>query len=255
LVSGGGTFDNDIKVWDIQSGHCIQTLRGHQDSVYSLESLPSGELVSADYKGVVKIWDLSSGRCLDTVKAHAGPVNSLKRVSIPGEDGGSQWASCSDDGKIKIWHLINGRGRCLKTLEGHKSEVYSIQFLSPDKLVSCSSDEGIKFWDLLTGECVNTWKSQGISTAIELLPNGYLVSNAITGRKYAIKIWNLKTGTSVIEVVLEDSIARFKSLSNGKLVCGFQGGTALQVLDLRPITHALEAKESFQNTVKKCSVM
>ena len=49
------------------------------------------------------------------------------------------------DNTIKIWDA--NTGACLKTLEGHTDEVYSVAY-SPDgtKIISCSYDTTIKIW-------------------------------------------------------------------------------------------------------------
>src|SRR2546430_2103949 len=38
------SYDNTIKIWDLQSGKCHQTLNQHQDLSYALLQLPSGLL-------------------------------------------------------------------------------------------------------------------------------------------------------------------------------------------------------------------
>jgi len=61
--------DCTVKIWDANSGECLQTLMGHSDFVHSVAFLPhSSRLASASSDGTVRIWDASSGECLQTLK-------------------------------------------------------------------------------------------------------------------------------------------------------------------------------------------
>ena len=59
---------------------------------------------------------------------------------------------------IKLWDVK--QGKCLKTLQGHASQIWSVAF-SPDgqTLASSSADETIKLWDVNTGKCWRTLKA------------------------------------------------------------------------------------------------
>ena len=53
-----GSADNTIKIWDIVTGKCEQTLEGHQDFVRSICILPKNKLASCSIDKTIKIWDL-----------------------------------------------------------------------------------------------------------------------------------------------------------------------------------------------------
>jgi WD40 repeat protein len=60
--------------------------------------------------------------------------------------------------RYKLWNVH--LGTCLKVLEGHANEVWSVTWsLDGQTLVSGSTDETIKFWDVETGVCIKTFKS------------------------------------------------------------------------------------------------
>lgn len=52
-------------------------------------------------------------------------------------------------------------GTCLKVLQGHANEVWSVAW-SPEgrTLLSSSTDETIRFWDTDTGECTKILRSR-----------------------------------------------------------------------------------------------
>src|SRR5262249_1998539 len=57
-----GSYDKTIKVWDLDAGNEILTLRGHTDSVTSLVLSPDGKrLYSGSKDTTIKVWDLNAG--------------------------------------------------------------------------------------------------------------------------------------------------------------------------------------------------
>jgi hypothetical protein len=59
--------DRTVKIWDAQSGACVQTFEGHSDSVTSAAFSSDGRRVaSASHDKTVMIWDAQSGACVQT---------------------------------------------------------------------------------------------------------------------------------------------------------------------------------------------
>ncbi|MGZ3633495.1 MAG: WD40 repeat domain-containing protein, partial [Parachlamydiaceae bacterium] len=54
LASGSG--DKTIKIWDLESGSCLQTLEGHANSMEALAPLSDGTLASGSWDETIKIW-------------------------------------------------------------------------------------------------------------------------------------------------------------------------------------------------------
>ena len=58
LFSGGNT-DNEIMVWDTETGERTQTLSGHEGGTFSIKALHSGtQLISVGKDSKLKLWDL-----------------------------------------------------------------------------------------------------------------------------------------------------------------------------------------------------
>ncbi len=72
-------------------------------------------------------------------------VNIVKIIS------NDKCATGSDDGKIRIWDLHNGK--CVKIIEAHPLNVKNILVLSDGKIVSCCSIM-LKIWDPITYSCI-----------------------------------------------------------------------------------------------------
>src|SRR5437764_264688 len=57
-----GSWDETIKLWDVQSGKERITLKGHTSFVYAVAFSPDGKtLASASTDGMVKQWDVPTG--------------------------------------------------------------------------------------------------------------------------------------------------------------------------------------------------
>ena len=99
-----GSWDKTIKIWDMQSGECLNTLEGHSSYVESVVISPDGKtIVSGDHNGTIKIWDMKNTKCLNTLKLHSGYVRSVA-ISLNGKT----IVSVSDDEIIRIWDIQSG---------------------------------------------------------------------------------------------------------------------------------------------------
>ena len=54
-----GSEDKTVKLWDVTSGECLQTLEGHSDRpVYSVSFSPDGtKVASGSWDKTIKIWE------------------------------------------------------------------------------------------------------------------------------------------------------------------------------------------------------
>ena len=83
LVSG--SRDATLRVWDIQSGHCLHVLIGHVAAVRCVQ-YDGRRVVSGAYDYQVKIWDPESETCLQTLSGHTNRVYSLQVSSTAKSD-------------------------------------------------------------------------------------------------------------------------------------------------------------------------
>ena len=67
LVSGSD--DNTIKLWDVETGQEIRTLKGHDSFVTSVNFSPDGKtLVSGSWDKTIKLWNVETGQEIRTLK-------------------------------------------------------------------------------------------------------------------------------------------------------------------------------------------
>jgi WD40 repeat protein/predicted Ser/Thr protein kinase len=94
-----GSDDNTIKLWDVNTGQLIRTLRGHSWSVLAVTFDISGEaLLSASRDNTIKVWRVSTGEEIATLTGH---VDSVSAVAV--SPGAQLIASGSRDKTIKLW--------------------------------------------------------------------------------------------------------------------------------------------------------
>ncbi|KAF9935923.1 hypothetical protein BGZ67_002868 [Mortierella alpina] len=93
VISGG--LDNTLKVWNAESGECLNTLFGHEDGVWSL-AFDKLRIVSGGLDKTVKVWDTESGECLYSLHGPDGPVTCVGL-------GDTRIAGGAADGAVFVW--------------------------------------------------------------------------------------------------------------------------------------------------------
>ena len=100
-----GSFDHTLKVWNVQNGQCLQTLKGYAEGEWSqghfeaVAVLPSGQVVSRSRNNTLKVWDVQNGQCLQTLEGHTRQVHAI--AALPS----GQIVSGSDDKTLKVWDV------------------------------------------------------------------------------------------------------------------------------------------------------
>lgn len=191
-----GSYDRTVRVWNLDTGNEVRTLRGHTRAVRALQ-FDQMLLFTGAMDGTVRMWNWRAGECLRVLEGHTDGVVSLNY-------NGYLLASGSADSTIQVWNFRNG---AKFTLRGHTDWVNSVvlwdgktspaemdptvipsfskamggkgrsasphqqpQAAATDKdndkpaiepgtmLFSSSDDLTIKLWDLNTQTCIRTFE-------------------------------------------------------------------------------------------------
>lgn len=139
LVSG--SYDCQVRVWDIMTGACRHRLVGHTQKVYSVVyDHRRQQCASGSMDGTVRLWSTSSGECIATLDGHSSLVGLLGLSS-------HNLVSAAADSTLRIWDPATGE--CRHTLAAHSGAITCFQH--DDYKVISGSDGTLKMWDVRDG--------------------------------------------------------------------------------------------------------
>ena len=68
-ILASGSFDTSIRLWNVQTGQCLNVLQGHTEAVFAIRFSPDDRtLASGSLDETIKLWDVSTGECLKTLR-------------------------------------------------------------------------------------------------------------------------------------------------------------------------------------------
>lgn len=238
-----GSVDHTIKVWNLKSGSCVQTLSGHTGAVMSVAFQPQKGvepdyiLASTSQDGSVKLWNISTQECLYTLENTEQSVRSVAFNSS-----GDQLAIGYLDGQVS---LLNVQSHHQQWLPSETNSQESPLGFSPDDrtLAVGYSDGRIHLWNVHQGKVMHIL--QGHTTQIFSVvysTDGHMLASSSGDN--TVRIWDLKTGqclkclqghTSRVSVVAfhpdnlclasggEDSTVRVWDVQTGQLLKRLNG--------------------------------
>jgi WD40 repeat protein len=151
--------ENNIRIWDLQTGDCLQTIVAHYLPVLTVAFSRDGRyLASGGMDKTAKIWDTSNWECLQTLAGHQSWITTVAFSPTPIASASPpdyQLIVSGGDRSIKRWNILTGE--CLATYIGHTNWVWSIAY-SPDgtQIASAGEDETIEIWDIERGRSIHT---------------------------------------------------------------------------------------------------
>lgn len=121
-----GHPDGRVQLWDLETGSWLATLKGHSNTVRSVQIMPDGRFaVSGSTDKTIKVWDLAAGICIGTLEGHQGDVHSVA-ISPAGDLIASGGIT---DRTARLWDWKSGV--CLQVLKPEYFQPISVAF-SPD---------------------------------------------------------------------------------------------------------------------------
>ncbi|MGD6758509.1 WD40 repeat domain-containing serine/threonine protein kinase [Streptomyces sp. BH097] len=229
-VTGG--IDEHVRVWDVRTGRCLRTLRGHTAKLRSVRISPDGRYcASVEYDAVLRIWDLSDGSCLRTIRAARAfdwaAVSPREGLAVATE---AVWKDGVSGVDLVVWDLRRRQVR--RRLHGPLAQ-FSKAELSPDGrwvLVAGYADCVARLCDLRTGQCAQVLAGQGINQHAVCFDTGNGVA-AIANHDQSIDIWDLRAGRRVRTVHSPGGALALSADATKLLVGGARDG-AVRLWDL-----------------------
>ncbi|KAI1074101.1 WD40-repeat-containing domain protein [Whalleya microplaca] len=209
LVSGG--CDRDVRVWEMTSGKCLFTLRGHTSTVRCLKMSDENTAISGSRDTTLRVWDIRQGVCRNVLVGHQASVRCL-------EIKGDIVVSGSYDATAKIWSI--SEGRCLHTLNGHFSQIYAIAF-DGQRIVTGSLDTSVRVWDAHTGEAIAVLQGHTSLVGQLQLRGNTLVTGGSDG---SVRVWSLEKMCPIHRLAAHDNSVTSLQFDDTRIVSGGSDG-------------------------------
>jgi small GTP-binding protein len=183
-----GADDNTVRLWEVETGHCIRVLEGHNKCVLSVAWSPDGtRVLSGASDNTVRLWEVETGHCIRVLEGHTDSV-----WSVAWSPDGTRALSGASDNTMRLWEIETGR--CTRVLEGHNKGVLSVAW-SPNGIhaLSGAGDSMLRLWEVETGHCIRGFSGHTDSVrSVAWSPDG---TRALSGAgDSTLRMWDVKTG-------------------------------------------------------------
>lgn len=100
-------------MWDISSGQCVHTLRGHNDEILDVCYNSTGSrLATASADGTSRVFNTMTGACQSILIGHEGEIS---KVTFNPQ--GGRLLTASSDKTARLWDVETGD--CLQVHKAH----------------------------------------------------------------------------------------------------------------------------------------
>ena len=189
-----GSFDNTLRLWNMEDGKCLRIFDGHKNSVTSVAYSPDGRFaLSGSHDKTLRLWDLKNGKYLQAL-ADEGYMDITWSTAISPD---SKFAlSGCHNGDVILWDILNGKYLCTFD-DGHNESVVSVVF-SPDGslALSASIDSSIQLIDLMGYHWVRYLEghNDGVISVV-FSPDGRFALSGSDDR--TLRLWNVGNGECI----------------------------------------------------------
>jgi WD40 repeat protein len=209
-----GSYDDTIKIWDLNTYTCIKTIRGHLNDVTTVLRLKDGKIASGSRDDSLKIWDPETGECLGTYTGHESSVYPV--IELP--DG--RIVTGGYDKRLMFWDRKR-QHRDDEYFGHHNARINCILLLNDGVTMVTGDDTGVLiFWDIAKNnkEPIKVLRRPRETKDVIQLSDGTIV----TANKH---IWLWREGTeNGVEVKTTSRPNTFCDLKDGRVISGHANG-------------------------------
>ncbi len=225
-----GLNSKTAQLWDLKSGQCLRTFKGHTREVECFAwSFDQNFVLTSSGDHTIRLWDVATGSCIRVFKGHDVKVRSVALF-----DDQTRIISGSEDRSLRMWDLKTGNclrvfignshqvsrvalspdqrhavsggwygeirlwdintGQLLHVLEGHSGTVWSITFnTDQSRILSGGEDNTLRLWDFESGKCLRALEGHtGSIFSVRWGDDPRLALSGSTDK--TIRLWNVETG-------------------------------------------------------------
>jgi COMPASS component SWD3 len=234
LVSG--SFDEAVFLWDVRCARIMRSLPAHSDPIGGVDFVRDGTLiVSCANDGLIRVWDTATGQCLRTlVHEDNAPVTSVRF-----SPNGKYILAWTLDSCLRLWNYIDGKGKCVKTYQGHMNKTYSLggafgtyggeppyQYAF---IATGSEDNDIVLWDVSSKNVMQRLEGHTEPVlSVDTHPTEQAMVSGSLDR--TVRVWRYKEPAEPVEAVGEAEVSR--TITNGNGVENEDGNHEVPVDDV-----------------------
>jgi WD40 repeat protein len=202
-----GSWDNSIKIWQINSGKLLNSFQTGGD-VRSIAFSPDGKYIvagieesSSNPTSFVELWEVNKGE-----RVHMFPKAGAIRSVAFSENGLFFAAADAYDGPTRIWDI-----NTFKLIKNLPTSRISLVAISPDnENIALAGYNDISIWNIRKGKIKHTFKNPGgFLNSISFSPDGRFLVAAGRVNYSKFKGW--------------DSTICLWEVSSGKMIRTFEG--------------------------------
>lgn len=163
--------DRTLKLWNPVTGMKMRSLKGHKSQIRLLSLSHDGKyIVSLSEDDTLIVWDGKTKERVNSFKVFQG--NTINSVDI--SPNGKSIVTVSDDRLVKIWDLKTGG--LINVLNGYASNAYSARFIMDGNRV-VSTSKNLIIWDVESGAIIRSidLNQLGVSFSASCSTNGQFV--------------------------------------------------------------------------------
>lgn len=114
-----------------------------------------GRVLAASGNKLCSFYSVETGHLLSSLHHNSDGGGDLYIRALSFSPNGHWFATGSEDYKIRLFSFssLDGTAKLVQTLSGHTQDVYALEFLDNDTLVSGSGDHSIRFWSTKDSTC------------------------------------------------------------------------------------------------------
>mmetsp|Transcript_4736 Transcript_4736/g.7139 ORF Transcript_4736/g.7139 Transcript_4736/m.7139 type:complete len:769 (-) Transcript_4736:190-2496(-) len=215
----------------------LQTLSCHEGAIWTIAFCKSGKfLATAGKDSNVLVWEIirsndSNSESLDSNNESIS--NSARAPTMQSSNEQSKGCLCnligccreSNEENFGLENQSVFSPYPIRTLKGHKNDVFSLCWGSGELLLSGSADCSVRLWNVNGGICLGEYKHSSIVTSVDFHPfsNDFFLTGCFDKR---LRIWNISKGAVVSYVELFDKITAAKFTPDGQLaIAGLMDST------------------------------
>lgn len=142
-----GSWDKNIRIWNVASGKCEKTFEGHSHALNALVFTEDGtKLVSASRDETLRIWSIDGGTCDKVLHGHKASV-----LTVAVSNDGSRIMSGSEDATVRLWDTESNFTN-MAPLKRFNVAVLSVALSWNGSIaVAVSADGNCQLWDVSKG--------------------------------------------------------------------------------------------------------